>query len=231
MNIIEFKEKVYQRIMTQYTQDVRVKKFTWKDYLILPLMFGSIFLFSTLIIYYHTFSSKYFLPIFTMFSFGVVFILFLYFLMKFKHLINFKKQSDIFWGTSLLSIPALDDSEMKKFFLRDDIWHCKHAYTPEELDSLVAFTPKEIEEMSFISFNKNQKDLILNGVKRGVKIDFYSLGELLEISDENIAYQKLLVQQKEKKNIDDNQTILKAIKCDLVHEQIMPVNQKVKYLL
>ena len=189
MNITEFKEKVYQRIINQYIKDARKIKPTWEDYLFIPCIFISSMIFS--------------------------------------YFINFKKQSDIFWGTSLLPIPVLDDSEMKEFILRRNIWHCKKKYSPEELESLVAFTPKEIEDMSLISFNKEQKDFIINSVENNIKINFYSLSEMIKISVKNINQQKILA----KKNIDNNQDILKAIKCDLVHEQIMPVNQKVKYLL
>lgn len=236
MNIIEFKEKVYQRIITKYMKDDRKTKLTWENYSFITCIpiFSLIF---SLSFYLYNFSDTFlnFLLLVSMLfsslvNLGCAIIIISEF-KHFKHFINFKKQSDIFWGTSLLSIPVLDDSEMKNFFLRNDTLHCKSKYTPEKIESLVAFTPKEIGEMKSISFNKEQKDLILNSIKNGIKINFYSLGELLKISDENIVQQKLLAQKEEKKNIDENKTILQAIGYNLVHEKIMPVNQKVKYLL
>lgn len=101
MNIIEFKEKVYQRILTQYLKDVRKTKLTVKDYLSLPLYLLPFILISTALSYGLSGMDE---------KAKVFFIAILYLLStifwieniikSFQSILNYKKQSNIFWETS-----------------------------------------------------------------------------------------------------------------------------------
>lgn len=241
MDIIEFKEQVYKRILSQYLSDVRKTRLTLKDRLFFPVIFS----FLIPIIYYML--SEYsvkndrsladffpFLGVFLTYFFGL-FITFK-FIKDFIILINFKKQSDKFFGTNINFLPILTDQQLREYLTEKSGWYLKKIYTTDEKNELVSFTPEELKEMKNIVFNKDQKELIINRIKKGFSISFYTLDELVAISDETSKNEMKLKQDREEEELmNSHQFILDAInyKPELEMEMNSPsfIKQKIKQLL
>ena len=219
MEISEFKDKVYKRILSQYLKYVRQPKMRLNDRLFFMLANGLPIVTFLAYYYFHTDTTNILNNILRMV--GVLSGMFLILpilmiclsiikndsLMNYRNIFKYKQMSDKFWGTTLFTLPVLNNIQLNHYLKSTVGWYCKKEYTDEERSNIIKFTQEEMEEMKKISFNQAQKDFILDKVKNNEEINFYTLEEIVNISVKSIENQEKLIKEKEQINILNNKHI------------------------
>ena len=239
MNIIEFKDIVYDRIVMQYMKDVRKRKPSSKDWWSVFFRFSSpIIIFILSFNFYNPYAVGLFNGIWGAVM-TISFVMFIFIslasLFDLKKLLFFKSGSNKFWRTNTSSKPFLGEESLKSYLSKYSHYYCRKEYSNDAQENLTHFKVEEIELMKKIYLNTTQKEVLYEIVKSGREINFYDLDKLIDNSDQNINRRNLLEKEKESEGNKNNKNklILESFKCDKELEMEMgsSLKKQKKYLL